>query len=146
MKKLLVVLVVSMFVLMSCAHKEACKSEKEAGCESKADHVCTAACDHSDHKAMAKDHVCTEACDHSADAMAKKHECSAECQAKWMAGHMEKMGADHVCTDACKVAHMQSIKQITNAQQSVKQNAKRLIWKRWAQIMCAQMPVKLNAR
>lgn len=102
MKKLLVVLVVSMFVLMSCAHKEACKSEKEAGCESKEAHVCTETCDHSDHKAMAKDHVCTEACDHSTDAMAKDHKCSAECQAKWMAAHMEKMGADHVCTDECK--------------------------------------------
>ena len=119
MKKLLVLFIIAMFVLVGCAHKEATKAD-DAACASKEahectaacdhsadkamakDHVCTEACDHSAHKAMAKDHVCTDACDHSADAMAKDHECSEDCKAECKAAHMEKHGADHVCTDACK--------------------------------------------
>jgi len=106
-KKLLGVLIVSMFVLMSCAHKEACTSDdsacesKEEACASKGAHVCTEACDHSADKAMAQVHVCTEACDHSADAMAKEHECSEAYKAECKAVHMEKHDADHVCTEAC---------------------------------------------
>lgn len=87
-KKLLGVLIVSMFVLVSCAHKEGCKTAKADACSKEA-HACTAACDHSADKAMAKD-----------------HQCSAESMATWQTAHMEKMGANHVCTDECKVAHM----------------------------------------
>ena len=121
MKRLLGILIIAMFVLVSCAHKDVSKSDEACGskeahacteacdhsadkadCATKEDHVCTEACDHSADKAMAKDHVCTEACDHSADAMAKDHECSDECKAECKAAHMEKHGADHVCTDECK--------------------------------------------
>jgi len=101
-KRLSGALIVALFVLVSCSHKEACKSEKAACKGEKAVHECTKACDHSAHKAMAKDHVCTEACDHSAAAMAKTHVCSDDCKAECKAAHMEKHGADHVCTDACK--------------------------------------------
>jgi len=101
-KRLLGVLIVATFVLVSCSHKEACKSEKTACKGEKAAHECKLACDHSADKAMAKDHVCTQACDHSADAMAKDHVCSDDCKAECKAAHMEKQGADHVCTDACK--------------------------------------------
>lgn len=101
-KKLLGVLIVAMFVLVSCAHKEAtCTSDKDGCASEKAAHVCTEACDHSADKAMKAKHVCTEACDHSADAMAKDHKCTEACTEECKAAHMEKMGAEHVCTDEC---------------------------------------------
>ena len=86
-KKLIGVLIVSMFVLVSCAHKKGCKTDKVDACSKEA-------------------HACTAACNHSAHAMAKDQVCSAECMTEWRTAHMEKMGADHVCTDECKVAHM----------------------------------------
>ena len=83
MKKLLVLLFAVSLVLMGCASKETCVKEETPCATEKAEHVCTAECDH------------------SADAKAEKaHECSGECgdDCTHKAEHAEE---GHVCTEAC---------------------------------------------
>lgn len=65
MKKLIGILIISMFVLMSCSHKAACKSKKVDCSSEKIAHVCTDECAEgcTMTKTHAADvHVCTDAC------------------------------------------------------------------------------------